>query len=87
MRMSHDAHKLGDRDTARNVLMPQLRRLARGARPAFRAAHGTLARADEISRRLLAETMPLSLPDPRWDRLHYPVRDCEAYLRTRAPRI
>ncbi len=42
--------------------------------------------ADEVSRWLLAETAPLALPDPRWDRLLYPIRDCEEYLRARAPR-
>ncbi len=48
---------------------------------------GSIARADEISRWLLAETAPLALPDKRWDRLLYPIRDCEEYLRTRAPRV
>ncbi|HEY8468424.1 MAG TPA: hypothetical protein VIL18_02220 [Longimicrobiales bacterium] len=46
----------------------------------------TLELADEVSRWLLAETAPLALPDPRWDRLLYPIRDCEEYLRARAPR-
>lgn len=45
----------------------------------------TLERADEISRWILAETVPLPLPDPRWDRLLYPIRNCEEYLRSRAP--
>jgi hypothetical protein len=43
--------------------------------------------ADRISRWLLAETTPLSLPDARWDRLLYPIRDCEEFLRARAPKI
>lgn len=43
--------------------------------------------ADRISRWLLAETTPLSLPDARWDRLIYPVHDCEAFLRARAPHL
>lgn len=43
--------------------------------------------ADRISRWLLAETRPLSLPDARWDRLIYPIRDCEEFLRARAPRL
>ncbi|MGQ0814945.1 MAG: hypothetical protein ACT4O1_10830 [Gemmatimonadota bacterium] len=43
--------------------------------------------ADRISRWLLAETRPLSLPDARWDRLLYPIRDCEEFLRARAPRL
>lgn len=41
--------------------------------------------ADEISRWLLAERCPLSLPDSRWDRMLYPIRDCEQYLRSIAP--
>jgi hypothetical protein len=51
------------------------------------AAEGTLRRADEISAWLLAETAPLALPDARWDRMIYPIRDCEEYLRSRAPRL
>ncbi len=38
-------------------------------------------RADEISRWVMAETTPLSLPDGRWDKLAYGVRDCEEFLR------
>ena len=38
-------------------------------------------RADEISRWVLAETNPLSLPDGRWDKMAYGVRDCEEFLR------
>jgi hypothetical protein len=37
-------------------------------------------RADELSRWILAETVPVSLPDARWDRLIYGVRDCEIFL-------
>ena len=44
-----------------------------------------LRMAGEISGWLLAERTPLSLPDARWDRLIYPVRDCEQYLRSIAP--
>jgi len=43
--------------------------------------------ADRISRWLLSETAPLSLPDARWDRLVYPIHDCETFLRARAPRL
>lgn len=39
------------------------------------------ARADEVSRWVLAERAPLALPDSRWDRMAYPVRECEEYLR------
>ena len=39
------------------------------------------ARADEVSRWILAEAAPLSLPDARWDKMVYGVRDCEEFLR------
>jgi hypothetical protein len=38
-------------------------------------------RADEVSSWLLAEGSPLALPDPRWDRMTYGIRDCESFLR------
>jgi hypothetical protein len=38
-------------------------------------------RADEISRWVMAETTPLSLPDGRWDKMAYGVRDCEEFPR------
>jgi hypothetical protein len=38
-------------------------------------------RADEVSRWILAEKLPLSVPDPRWDRMAYGIRDTEEYLR------
>ena len=38
-------------------------------------------RANQISRWILAETTPLALPDGRWDRMVYGVRDCEEFLR------
>jgi hypothetical protein len=38
-------------------------------------------RADEISRWVMAEMNPLSLPDGRWDKMAYGVRDCEEFLR------
>ncbi len=41
--------------------------------------------ADRVSSWLLQETRPLSLPDPRYDRLIYPFRMCEQHLRSRAP--
>jgi len=49
------------------------------------ACSRTLDMADEISRWLLAERTPLSLPDARWDRMIYPIRDCEQYLKSLAP--
>ena len=38
-------------------------------------------RADRVARWILAEQTPLALPDGRWDRMVYGVRDCEEYLR------
>lgn len=42
---------------------------------------GVGARADEVSRWILAEASPVSLPDARWDKMLYGVRDCEEFLR------
>lgn len=39
------------------------------------------ARADEISRWLIAEGSPLALPDGRWDKMAYGIRDTEEFLR------
>lgn len=38
-------------------------------------------RADELSRWVLAECSPLSLPDARWDKMVYGIRNTEEYLR------
>jgi len=38
-------------------------------------------RADLISRWILAEMMPLALPDWRWDKMVYGIRDCEEFLK------
>lgn len=40
-----------------------------------------IGRADEISRWVLAESSPLSLPDGRWDKMAYGIRDAEEFLR------
>lgn len=48
------------------------------------ALASTTARADEVSRWVLAERAPLALPDARWDRMVYGIRDCEEYLRAAA---
>lgn len=45
----------------------------------------TLSMADTISGWILAERSPVSLPDSRWDRMLYPIRDCEQYLRSISP--
>jgi hypothetical protein len=42
------------------------------------------SRANEVSRWILAERAPLSMPDARWDRMVYGIRDCEEYLRATA---
>jgi hypothetical protein len=39
------------------------------------------ARADRVSRWILAEVAPVALPDGRWDKMMYGIRDCEEYLR------
>ena len=51
------------------------------AMPAAGDAARIGARADEVSRRILAEVSPLALPDARWDKMVYGVRDCEEFLR------
>ncbi|HEY7233384.1 MAG TPA: hypothetical protein VH539_04500 [Gemmatimonadaceae bacterium] len=38
------------------------------------------AHADEISLWILAEVSPLALPDARWDKMVYGIRDCEEFL-------
>ena len=52
------------------------------AAPAAVAAHAIGARADQVSRWILAEVTPLSLPDSRWDTMVYGIRDCEQFLRS-----
>ncbi len=44
-----------------------------------------LSEVDKISFWLLQDRVPLSVPDVRYDRLLYPMRDCEQYLRAHAP--
>ncbi|HEX6967116.1 MAG TPA: hypothetical protein VF166_15105 [Gemmatimonadaceae bacterium] len=39
-------------------------------------------RADTVSRWVLAERAPISLPDPRWDKMVYGVRNAEEYLKS-----
>ncbi|MBS1718061.1 MAG: hypothetical protein JSS72_10075 [Armatimonadetes bacterium] len=45
----------------------------------------SIEQADEIAGWLMAETAPLSLPDPRYHCLIYPIRMVEQYLRSRQP--
>lgn len=47
------------------------------------ALEGALDRADEVSRWIAAERVPLARPDPRWDRLLYGVATVERHLRAR----
>lgn len=47
-------------------------------------AEALTSRAAEVSRWILAERAPLALPDARWDRMVYGIRDCEEYLRATA---
>ena len=44
------------------------------------------ARADAVSRWVLAERAPIALPDPRWDVMVYGIRECEEYLTAILPR-
>lgn len=41
--------------------------------------------ADLLSSWLMAERRPLSRPDPRWDRLIYPIYECEQFLKALGP--
>ncbi len=59
-------------------LLHGLTRLERRPDPA------AVVEADEVSRWMLAERAPLSAPEARWDRLIYPIREVETYLRARA---
>jgi len=38
-------------------------------------------RANDVSRWVLAEALPLAVPDGRWDKMVYGIRDCEEFLR------
>ncbi len=51
------------------------------AEPGAEDARAIGRRADLVSRWILAEATPLSLPDARWDKMVYGVRDCEQFLR------
>lgn len=58
--------------------------LVRVEMPESRAAGTTAiaARADEVSRWVLAEALPLAVPDGRWDKMVYGIRDCEEFLKS-----
>lgn len=44
-----------------------------------------LSRVDEISSWILLETKPVGFPASRWDRMIYPIKYCEDYLKAKAP--
>ena len=44
-------------------------------------ARTVAARANDVSRWVLTEALPLALPDGRWDKMVYGIRDCEEFLR------
>jgi hypothetical protein len=69
------------RDPAGHDPMWGLVRIEARDRDATERPDALTARADQISRWVLAETTPLALPDGRWDRMVYGVRDCEEFLR------
>ena len=52
------------------------------ALPDGEAREALTARADRISRWILAEASPVALPDGRWDRMAYGIYDCERFLRS-----
>jgi hypothetical protein len=51
------------------------------AEPDARSSKKLTSRANEVSRWILAEALPLAVPDARWDKMVYGVRDCEEFLR------
>jgi hypothetical protein len=51
------------------------------AQPARVDIDGVRERADTVSRWILAEASPLAMPDARWDKMVYGIRDCEEFLR------
>jgi hypothetical protein len=51
------------------------------ANPSRIDEHAIGDRASDVCRWILAEVAPLSLPDARWDKMVYGVRDCEEFLR------
>lgn len=45
------------------------------------AGRALTRRADEVSGWVLAEALPLAVPDARWDKMVYGIRDCEEFLK------
>ena len=51
------------------------------------ADESLLKQVDTLSAWILEDRVPLAVPDTRYDRLLYPMRDCEQYLRAHAPSV
>jgi hypothetical protein len=51
------------------------------AHPSRIDANAIGEKADAVSRWILAEAVPLAMPDGRWDKMVYGIRDCEEFLR------
>jgi hypothetical protein len=51
------------------------------AQPSRVDVSGIGEHADLVSRWILAEASPLAMPDARWDKMVYGIRDCEEFLR------
>ncbi|MFL5613275.1 MAG: hypothetical protein ACJ796_06405 [Gemmatimonadaceae bacterium] len=51
------------------------------ANPARIEANVIGEKADTVSRWIFAEATPLAMPDARWDKMVYGIRDCEEFLR------
>jgi hypothetical protein len=47
----------------------------------------SVQKAEQLSGWLLCELAPLAVSETRWDRLLYPIHDCERFLRARAPSL
>ena len=69
------------RDPAGHDPMWGLVRIEAADRRATERPEELTARADLVSRWVLAEVAPLALPDARWDKMVYGIRDCEEFLR------
>ncbi len=51
------------------------------------AKESLLSKIDEISGWILLERNPIAFPAGRWDRMIYPVKYCEDYLKSKAPSL
>jgi hypothetical protein len=69
------------RDPAGRDPMWSLVRLEAALPDASESPEATARRFDAASRAVLAEAAPLALPDGRWDKMVYPIRDCEQFLK------